>query len=103
MARLFSAQLVFLEEWTGSAGPFTVPAGYLWVIRDLSLINYSLSAAEITIYIGSGPVIYQNAAIEEGSWVHEEGRWVMLAGQQLLLQASQSSGALISGYALTTP
>jgi hypothetical protein len=103
VARLYSAQLVSNEEWTGSAGPYTIPEGFVWVIRDLSIINYSLSVSEVTVYIGSGPVIYQNNDIPEGGWIHEVGRWVMLAGQQLLLQASQETGILISGYQLTTP
>jgi hypothetical protein len=103
LARLYSAQLIANEEWIGSAGPYTIPAGYVWVIRDISIINYSLDIDDVTVYIGSGPVIYSNNDIFAEGWVHEVGRWVVLAGQQVLLQASQNTGILISGYQLTTP
>lgn len=87
---------------------YTVPAGFVAVIRDMELTNQGGTATAIAIDLEvPGPLtatIYFNADVPAGSWLQWQGRVVMNAGDVLSISASAYPiGAVVSGYLLSAP
>jgi hypothetical protein len=84
---------------------YTVPAGYVVVLRDMEFTNYTASALTVSLAVetsGTGGVYLYTASVPANAHVQWTGRTVMDPGD--VLQGLSSSGglaALISGYLLT--
>jgi hypothetical protein len=90
---------------TGSVTLYTVPAGYLMVLRDVDLLSNSAGATQVFIQDGGGAGAWKafsaTAQFQSFQW---QGRQVYPAGHEL--QVVLASGLWIgrfSGYLLTAP
>lgn len=96
-------------EGTGSgAVVYTVPAGYVAVIRDIELLSGSGTTDEVVIDATvPGPlnvVIWLHIFGAAFAWAQWAGRAVLNAGDEISVTApADGSTYLISGYLLSAP
>lgn len=86
----------------------TVPPGYVWVVRDVSVTApTSTDAGSVAIYVSGGTpsaTIQRWASVAGLSTVQWQGRQVLEAGDDLrMLVGAGSVQALVSGYQLSAP
>lgn len=110
MSKVYSA---LLAEWVappgGGATSFFVPAGTLWVVRDL--VAYLgpqvavYNGGGFTITDGFGAVVWAvTGQYVMRNWTYSlESRQVINPEDELHLQAKDEWSFRISGYALTLP
>jgi hypothetical protein len=86
--------------WTSA----DVPAGYIWVVRDISMIWGGLVGASGVIAIGDTGFFAYDFNPTTTNVAHWDGRAVLEAGEHLD-QASTGDGVdfVISGYQLSLP
>lgn len=110
MARAVYSTLFYggvISSSTGTAGP--VPAGVVWVVRDVCMVNYGLWPEPL---VGAGvldqhnyPVLWVGAphAIPQ-TMFHWDGRQVFEPGDTIRAVAEDAAWAFrVSGYVLTLP
>ena len=99
---VYSHQFVSEAAWTGVGG-LTVPDGYVWVVRDISVyLPTGGDDSFVSVFFESGGSLYvQN--LTAGQWDHHEGRWIAPAGDILHWYSPQPCNFLISGYELSLP
>lgn len=112
MANVYSQLLVVAHNIATGAPllPPAVPAGYIWVIRDIAAwngqtIGFSVQGLMIEDTTNSAPFFQTPAML---SWsqtlYHLECRQVMPTGYELVAHTNSANwNVRISGYALTTP
>ena len=104
---LYSTQALFHNPGSGAHNTtYTVPAGHVFVVRDISAACDV--ASSIYVYCGDGGPANANLiygpATPVGAILHWEGRVVLNAGQTITVE--QDGGqftAIVSGYLLTSP
>lgn len=106
MARLYSKRLLSSDFATGPINA-VVPAGYIWVVRDIDLMWFGPPENDQASVSWEGVgQIFQcvgEASVEQHfQW---QGRQVGNAGDTLQFLAEQYGNwtALVSGYELSTP
>lgn len=87
---------------------FTVPAGYVAIVRDIEVLNNNADAADISVYAEvPGPAtgaIFGDTDLAGGAWTQWRGRVVVPAAGLIVAMSSVSScNAAISGYLLSSP
>jgi hypothetical protein len=107
MSYVYSDQL-----YAGAIGDgvnlFTVPAGYLYIVRSMELAVGGGAAGQTIGIVVEGPGIGANivvgtGTVEPNQAIHWEGRLVMLAGQTMVAYcAGQGGTAVVSGYSFAT-
>lgn len=107
MARDVYSHNLFRAETLSGATSETVPAGFTWVIRDVSLVHRGTTFpafASITIPISLNLVFVTRASTADPQFIHLEGRWVLEQGDIVTFSAGSSSWDFyVSGYVLTLP
>lgn len=93
---------------TGSPVLYTVPAGYVAVIRDMRLYAATSSTAEVAIEVTNpGPattIIFFNNDVSPGDYVEWQGRVVIDDGAEIIgVTTEPGITAHISGYLLAAP
>lgn len=89
-------------------GP-TVPAGFVWVVRDIALVNFKQPYFALGFYaIGTnvrGFVFLRGNGQDRGGRDYQwRGRFVMEPGDQIWFEASDTGfEGVVSGYQLTLP
>lgn len=107
MARaVYSTQFLADYPW-GSDVSFTVPAGYIAIVRSIDLFQGGGSGGhELQVYLGySSAVVFNVPSSAAGASYHWEGRQVLEQGDELIATNPSAGPAsvLASGYLLTTP
>jgi hypothetical protein len=83
---------------------FTVPAGFVYVITDISCVYYGSGTAEIAFGQGSGFYAVGASGIPNWTMFHWSGRWAINAAEEMLVSCSPATfNVQITGYALTLP
>lgn len=87
---------------------YTVPAGYVAVVRDIEAWNFGGETDQLfTTANVPGPLavaVWVTPEVAPNEWAQWKGRAVFNAGDILQAQASSSSWSLfISGYLLSAP
>lgn len=109
MASLYSTSFAIVQGGVGDSDPYPVPAGFRWVIRDISIWNGNLAeVVDASVTTKDGAALCHGNAVETvGQWYfHQEGRWVLPdAGPDgfFQLHATFPCDFVISGYQLTLP
>jgi hypothetical protein len=110
VARVYSTRFLFGESETGVDVSYTVPAGFVAVLRDVSVSQVGDGAGNLTELIvnppsGDGLVIVFLATNDAGTSVHYECRVVLEAGDTLLAasEGPTSCHVIGSGYLLSLP
>lgn len=109
MSAVYSRQFYADQITAGGTAPLaTVPAGVVWVLRDITLGNLETTdtgAVSITVVAAGAPAsVARWATIPDSAAVYWTGRQVLNAGD--LLRVYNNSGlmsVLISGYELSAP
>lgn len=89
-------------------GPI-VPAGFVWVVRDIRAINLQQDGTvlfEFQVLVHNGPIIFATPLYSTigGLMYSWEGRAVVNAGEQLELSIATSGwDVVVDGYELSTP
>lgn len=86
---------------------YTVPSGYVAVLRDVELVNLAASDEQAFLALGPGSSTVPFAALTlaaSGGWGQWKGRVVMDVGVTLqLFVETEPTAAVISGYLLSSP
>jgi hypothetical protein len=105
MARLYSTRLM-ASEGAADALFEEVPAGFIWVVRDIVLTFDGADSADgyqVGVQ-GKAPILLGQVAGGNVEQFHWTGRQVMEAGETLAFTASTLNWyILVSGYQLSTP
>jgi hypothetical protein len=95
----------FLQAHAVAAGSFTVPAGYVLVVRDADCF-YPGGAGQSAQLEGPAGGIFAyfpfSAAIN-GVLVSWRGRQIFYAGETFTFAATAAMDIMVSGYLLTAP
>jgi len=107
MARLYSSALYVAENLMGDLSE-PVPAGEVWVVRDVTLLQFAGSAgAASNVYVGDALTLWFIAAHLDptvaDAYYHWEGRQVIAPGSAIRVLTGESTQVRISGYILTLP
>jgi hypothetical protein len=106
MATLWSKLFASLETGSGSSS-YPVPAGYIWVVRDISgFIGAGSPAGGFYVQQGSsGPVFYYVLGSGTAQWFHVgDMRVVIPEGSEFNIAVISPGGHInVSGYQLTAP
>lgn len=101
---IYSTQFFQGTIEAGNVSLFTVPAGHVYVVRDVALTPFSGSSPDrVTLYIGGAGGGFLLSSVDQviGETLHETGYWVVEAGQGV---AAHSDGreyrVMVSGYDL---
>ena len=109
MRDLYSALIANERALEGDSGPLSPPAGYVWVIRDIT-ISASPAIGELSASVtAAGGTTIAACSLEgvtgEDYW-HETGRWFVESpenGGFIQLHATREADFYISGYVLAAP
>jgi hypothetical protein len=88
---------------------YTVPSGFVAVVRDMILIQNGTSfnaLVGVSVYTGTGVQVWQQIHPDalSSTTYHWQGRKVMNAGDQLKAFANDPAWSIdVSGYLLTLP
>lgn len=106
----YSSLLVrFASSSSGLHLIYTAPAGYVTVVRDISVANTSGSSEAYSLYASGNPgptsaFILINGSLANDAVDQWEGRQVLNAGDTLTLSIGGADfTCLISGYLLSSP
>ena len=105
MASVYSTRFIEVSSLTPSAA-YTVPAGFVAVVRDLDAVSQgSVAVAELVMVGAAGQAIYLAfAPISTSMWFGWRGRQVLLAGETLHVDVANGPWDVsVSGYLLTAP
>jgi len=106
MATVYSKLFAVVHALAGDSSAYSVPDGYRWIIRDISIYNGNLAEvvnASVTT-VDATNLAVANADDNVGQWYfHEEGRWVIPDGEFFQLHATFACDFVISGYELVLP
>lgn len=79
----------------------TVPAGYVWVIRDISALAAQAGSINVCVLIAGQAFIWGVTSLTAEASVSWSGRQVANAGEQLqAITQGQNTYFLVSGYQL---
>ena len=110
MANVYStlfAQQRFVGE--GLTILATVPAGELWIVRDVVLyVEFDVDTAQLGVLVEDPAAgycyLYREMTPTPGQTYHWDGRQVMTVGQSLeCYHAAATSVVRVSGYRFTVP
>lgn len=98
---VYSTQVFNAEFPIGVTEAYTVPEGYVLVLRDVSALNRTeeANAVEISVSGHGGPGVNLPGG-GAGSW---SGRVVCNPGDVLYVLSSQEVAVICSGYLLSSP
>lgn len=105
MAAVYSKSFARFRDASGDSDPIPVPAGRIWIIRDISIYNGNLFPL-----VQAGVTSTDGIAICEFTWAaqatlqRQESRIVLdQTGDFIQCHATFGCDFWISGYELTTP
>lgn len=106
MPAVYSTRFLSAKGAT-STGSFTVPNGYVAVVRDLDAYANSIAAAAIFLHGASGETLYWfDWGIATQEAVNWRGRQVYFAGESIEVEiavgVADSVDYALSGYLLTS-
>lgn len=105
MGTVYSSLLARLVGLAGDSAPFIVPAGEVWVVRQISwaphvgLVNVEVSMTgqgAVTMWRSSTDLLNPTDGLVEGRWVIEPGDFFQL-------HATFAVDFYVSGYRLLLP
>jgi hypothetical protein len=104
----YSKQLFLGSVDTVGQVLYTVPAGYITVVRDIEVLHVSSDSGTFSIYDqgpGSSAATIWFVGVADLAWAQWKGRAVMNAGDQLIASVSDAGTyqAIVSGYLLSAP
>lgn len=109
MANVYSIRLWASGFASGIITGPTVPAGFVWVVRNVTIRTgsppYQLNGL-VEFYTTSNLPIcgWSQKELEGASWYTWDGHQVLEPGEQLKVQANGAGAAwMMSGYQLTLP
>jgi hypothetical protein len=107
MASIYSTLIAHFSHASGDSAALSPPAGYIWVVRDISVYNGNLlEDVQASVTGIDATTLWMHEWLTAGGWAHDEGRWVIPAeaeGGFLQCHATFPCDFYISGYALSTP
>jgi len=102
VAFLYSTQFAAGVLAGGSANVFTVPAGKVLVLRDVSYGVFTGTTAQVAWGISGIGFMGVASGLANNSEYHWTGRAVLVAGQTLVVQCATSTiNYVCSGYLLS--
>ena len=104
MAAVYSTQFLLVDSVGAGSHPLgVVPAGYVWVLRELDAYCTVTSATGCALFeVTVGPVFFATGARNAGLSVQWQGRAVFPAGQEPSFYVYDGNwSALVSGYVLS--
>lgn len=104
MALVYSVRFCAIEGLDGSAA-FTVPEGFVWVLRDLDAWYVGFLSNTIHLTGSAGQAIWGNAfaGAEQPQYASWRGRQVLNTGESFGVNSAQATDITVSGYQLTLP
>jgi len=101
---IYSAQFDVQHALAGSGPVLVVPAGDIFVIRDLEMSVGATLGTELFLLVDLAVVVgFQTGVTTERTWYHWDGRIVVNAGQGLSVGSDGVADWVLSGYVLTAP
>jgi len=103
MATIYSTRFAIGAVTAAVANVYTVPAGFVAVVRCLSLVvNVTGATANVRTTAGAGQIFAFTSTVP-GQWAGWDGRQVVNAGETITVTASTGSTCdyFISGYLLS--
>lgn len=102
--RFYGGQIVA----AGETDLYTVPAGKVAVVRDISVSNVTTTdAGQLLIYVlldAGNADLFRVASVPSHGFVQWQGRQVLNAGETLALYETNTTiRAMVSGYLLSAP
>lgn len=103
MTVVYSTKFAAGAQASGSTSVvYTVPAGYVAVVRDIEVGAQNAPANSVAINLAGVAEIYQAGGIAQYSTAQWKGRVVLNAGDQINVDAIAGTWTyIISGYLLT--
>lgn len=103
MARVYSQRL--LHGGATASVSAIVPAGYLWVVRDVAIFTGGEEIDdEFNLAVAGAVIYYGGYSPSTWAYYHWEGRQVCNEGDELEFTATGEVWyVLVSGYALSLP
>jgi hypothetical protein len=102
VAKVYSQQFASTPGLIG-LGTLVVPAGELWIVRDISLYNVHSSSITASVFAGTGGTMFIVDILTANTYAHQEGRWVLPAGDSLNIFSTAACNFFVSGYNLSLP
>ena len=103
MATLYSTQLYSNGSLNGVDTLSPVPAGYIWIVRQVTFFAATVSPAGCFANINGGGMIFYGEVTASAPYIDWSGRHVLEAGDELSITTNVSTLVLVSGYVLTAP
>lgn len=109
MANVYSVKIWQEGFVTGVITGPTVPAGYVWVVRNITVRTGATPIAETGLVefwvAGVFPIAgWSQDELRGAQWVSWDGHQVLNPGEQITCQANSPGAAwMMSGYQLTLP
>jgi hypothetical protein len=107
VARVYSTRFFAGAVTSITSVIYTVPAGYIAVIRDITATMFSTAAGDVLILGINPPGVYNVGFKTYGTNyqpAHWDGRMVLNPGDELLANTNATSAnVVVSGYLLATP
>ena len=102
MAALYSTRFYESGSLNGVATIGTVPAGFIWIVRDISFFLDAIGGPYGTfISDGGGGVVFYELLSSGSPYAHWEGRQVLLEGDTLYATTNAQTAVMVSGYVLS--
>lgn len=103
MAAVYSSRLYRVSGLNGGSGTITVPAGEVWIVRDVDAYSGAVVGTVTVRFldIDTGGTIWENTGgINTATYASWRGRQVFEAGDSFAFSASDLSDIRASGYKL---
>lgn len=106
MATLYSTQFAAVQGLVASSHTYTVPAGFIAIVRDIDA--FADTSGTSTFLVARGPAsnvfFYAEFLLATTSSKEWRGRQVLNTGETLVLQAGPAAvDVMASGYLLSMP
>lgn len=103
-SNVYSTRFIGVSLGTGTTATYTVPTGYVAVIRDISATATTTGSTNAEVFVNGAFTIWNSGPITNGSTLVWSGRQVLNAGDVLSVHAvGATTQFMVSGYLLTLP
>jgi hypothetical protein len=103
VAALYSTRLYGNPSLNGTATLPAVPAGVIWIVRDIAFFGFPAAPAGEFVEVVSQGIIFYGQLTPTVGYLHWEGRQVLEEGDELSITTNTDSTVLVSGYVLSAP
>lgn len=100
---VYSTRFIGLAVTAGESAYYTVPEGYVAVVRDISILPTASGLTSAQVAINGVTRFFQVVSATSGVSLHQEMRAVLNPGEELVFDcAGANCYVCISGYLLSS-